>query len=204
MQRTIGNVSLLLVLGLLLSLPAVANDKEPHAAEGPNMEAMMVAMEEAMKPGEHHRFLANMEGDWTFTNTMWMDSSQPPVSSEGKSKKTMIFGGRYLSDVTHGEAMGQPFEGHGLTAYDNTSGEFVGTWIDSMSTSITMLKGQRDGGTLTMQGEYLDPMSKQTMKIRAVTRVIDNDHLVFDYFMTMPGAPEFKSMQIEYQRKSAE
>ena len=204
MHRTYRNFILsLTVSGLVLSLPALANDKESHAVQSPDMEAMMAAMAEAMEPGDHHRFLAHMEGEWEFTNTLWMDPSQPPTVTEGWSEKKMIMGGRYLSDTMRGEVMGQSFDGHAVTGYDNTSSEFVGTWIDSMSTSITMLKGQRDGNALTLQGEYIDPMSKQAMKIRAVTRVVDEDHHVFDYFMTMPGAPEFKSMQIEYRRKDA-
>ena len=203
MHRTIGKLCLLLVLGSLLGIPALAEDAETQGAGGPDMEAMMAAMEAAMKPGEHHEFLARMAGEWTFTNTMWMDPSQPPVTSDGTSTKTMILGGRYLEDETHGEAMGKPFDGYGVTGYDNTGGEFVGTWIDSMTTSIAVAKGERDGDTLTMHGEYVDPMSKQTMKVRAVTRVVNKNYHVFEYFMTMPGAPEFKSMVIEYRRKGA-
>ncbi len=51
-----------------------------------------------------------------------------------------------------------------------------------------------------MHGEYLDPMSKQMMKVRYVIRRINDDKHVFQYFMTMPGAPEHKSMEIEYTR----
>ena len=73
-----------------------------------------------------------------------------------------------------------------------------------MVTTVAIARGQRDGDTLEMHGEYLDPMSGQTMKTRYVTRVVDKDHHTFEYFMTMPGAPEFKSMEIHYSRKSSE
>lgn len=200
MRRTLCHTAILLILTALVGFPATASDKEPQAGQEPDMDAMMAAMEAAASPGDQHEFLAGMAGEWTFVSTLWMDPSQPPVKSDGTSSKKMILGDRYLVDHTSGEAMGQPFEGQGLTGYDNTAGEFVGTWIDSMSTSIANFEGQLEGDTLTLHSEWLDPVSREMAKVRAVTRVIDKDHHVFEYYMTMPGAPEFKSMQIDYTR----
>ena len=124
----------------------------------------------------------------------------PPDESTGKSTKTMILGGRYLEEETEGSMMGSTFSGRGLTAYDNTAGEFINTWVDSMGTGVAIARGQRDGDRLEMHGEYLDPMSKLVMKVRYLTRRVDDDKHVFQYFMTPPGAPEQKSMEIEYTR----
>lgn len=197
-----------LVLAALLAVPALAEDTETPAPDStaapetaPDMAAAMEAMQKAAAPGEHHAFLAGMEGDWTYTSQVWMDPSQPPMKSGGTSKKTMIFGGRYLQEETTGEMMGSTFSGRATTGYDNTAGEFVSTWIDDMSTGTAVARGHRDGNTLTMHGEYLDPMSGQLMKVRQVTRVVDKDNHVFEYHMAMPGGPEFKSMEIEYTRK---
>lgn len=188
-----------LVTILLTACPLLADDNE--AAAMPDPEAMMAMMEAAAKPGENHAFLSRMEGEWTFTNTMWMAPGQPPMKSEGTSSKKMIFGGRYLEENTSGEMMGMGFDGRGVTGYDNTAEGFAGTWIDSMSTMIATVKGERAGDTLTMRGEYLDPMSMQTLQVRYVTRVVSDDEHVFEYYMTMPGAPEAKSMEIVYTRK---
>lgn len=184
----------------LVTLPALAEDAEaPEMA--PDMAMAMEAMQKAAAPGEHHAFLAGMEGDWTYTSTVWMDPSQPPMKSKGTSKKTMIFGGRYLQEETTGEMMGTSFQGRATTGYDNTASEYVSTWIDDMSTGTAISRGHRDGNTLTQHGEYLDPMSGQMLKVRQVTRVVDEDHHVFEYHMAMPCGPEFKSMEIEYTRK---
>ncbi len=157
-----------------------------------------------MAPGENHHFLASFEGDWTFSSEVWMEPGAPPMKSSGTSKKTMIMDGRFLQEATHGEMMGKAFDGRATTAYDNTAGEFIGTWIDSMSTTIAIVKGKRDGNTIEMHGEYLDPMSMQTMKVRYVSRLVDQDTHTFEYFMTVPGAPEMKSMAMEYKRAAAE
>ncbi len=67
----------------LLALPALAQDKpkEPAAADhGMAMGAAeMEAMKKAMSPGEPHKRLARMVGDWTYTNKMWMAPGQPPM-----------------------------------------------------------------------------------------------------------------------------
>lgn len=200
LMRTLG---LALSLGAAFALPAVAAETAAPAAAEQDPGAMMAAMQAAAAPGEHHSFLASLEGDWTYTSTMWMDPTQPPMSSTGTSSKTMLFGGRYLQEEVTGDIMGMTFHGRGTTAFDNTSGEFIGTWIDDLGSGIAIARGQRDGKTITMHGEFVDPMSKQAMRVRQVTRVVDADHHVFEYFMTVPGAPEFKSMEITYTRKGA-
>ena len=193
----------ILTLALLaLAVPALADDAKTEPQAAGYDEAMMAAWQKAMTPGEQHEFLSGMTGDWTFTSTVWMDPNQPPMKSSGKSEKKMIMGGRYLEENATGEMMGHQFTGRATTGYNNTTGEFIGTWIDTMETGIMVTHGERDGNALTMHGEYTDPMSKQAMKVRMVTRVVDQDHHVFEYYMTMPEAPEFKSMQIEYVRES--
>ena len=47
-------------------------------------------------------------------------------------------------------------------------------------------------------------MSGQSLKLRMVTRVEDQDRHVFEYFMTPPGLPEIKQMEIVYTRKGGE
>jgi Protein of unknown function (DUF1579) len=202
MEHPTRRLTLLLALAALLAVPAMADDTEMPAAEAPDMAAAMAAMAAAAAPGESHEFLAGLAGDWDFTSQVWMAPGQPPTTSGGKSTKSMIMGGRYLQEEVEGEMMGTTFHGLGLTAYDNTASEFVNTWLDDMSTAIAVSHGQRDGDTLDMHGEYLDPVTKQTMKVRAVVQVVDADHHIFQYYMTMPGAPEMKSMEIAYTRAS--
>ncbi|MEE8525903.1 MAG: DUF1579 domain-containing protein [Thermoanaerobaculia bacterium] len=209
MSKWTRTALLLLGIGALLvaASPVLSDDTEKAAMEAPagiDPAAMEAAWAKAGAPGENHEFLARLEGDWTFESKMWMDPSAPPMESQGAAEKTMILGGRYLQEESSGEAMGQPFHGRALTAFDNVSGEFAGTWIDNMGTGILISRGSRDGDSLTLIGEMTDPMSQQQMKLRMVTRIVDEDHHVFDYYVTMPGIPELKQMVIEYTRKSTE
>ena len=89
--------SIAVVLSLLALCPVFAQEKpkEPAASAmgGPEMEAMM----KAMQPGENHKHLAWYAGDWTFTQKMWMDPSQPPAESSGTNLTAQVALGRYRS-----------------------------------------------------------------------------------------------------------
>ncbi len=201
MTQLIRPATLLLACAVLFALPVLADHHEkPEAA--PDMAMVMEAMNKAMAPGEHHDFLAGMVGEWTYTSTMWMDPSQPPMKTSGKATKSMILGGRYLQDSASGEMMGMAFHGRGVTGYDNVQKQFVSTWIDNMGTGVMVSHGQRDGNTLTLEGEMADPMSGQMMNVRMVTRVVDADRHLLEMYMVLPDAPDLKSMEIEYVRKS--
>ncbi len=201
MTHPTRNATLLLALGILVALPILADHHEK--SEGaPDMAEAMAAMNEAMTPGEHHEFLASLAGEWTYTSTMWMDPSQPPMKTSGESEKSMILGGRYLQERSSGNMMGMTFNGRGVTGFDNLAGNYVNTWIDNMGTGVLITQGQRDGKTLTMKGEMTDPMSRQAMKVRMVTSVIDADHHHFDFYIAVPGGEELKSMEIDYARKA--
>ncbi len=201
MTHPIRNATLLLALAVLFALPVVADHHEKDKG-APDQAAMMAAMNAAMTPGEHHEFLAGMEGEWTYSSTMWMDPSQPPMKTSGQSTKAMIMGGRYLQERSSGNMMGMTFNGRGVTGYDNVLGQFTNTWIDNMGTGVMITHGQRDGNTLSLKGEMTEPMSRQPMAVRLVTQVVDADHHHFELYMTMAGAPELKSMEIDYVRKS--
>src|SRR5215207_6026826 len=108
----------------LLALPAFGQDKPKEPAAPAMGAAEMEAMQKAASPGEPHKRLARMAGDWTMTNKMWMDPSQPPMESSGTMHADVIMGGRYVQSVWSGTFMGQPFEGRGMDGYDNLAKQY--------------------------------------------------------------------------------
>jgi hypothetical protein len=209
------------VLALLLpALPAAAQDEEPAAMEhgqmdhgqmgemghgemgdmSPEAAAMMDAMMKAMTPGEPHAKLAEMAGDWKLTVTSWMDPSQPPMVAEATAHREMTLGGRVLHEAVEGTMMGMPFEGEGETGYDNVTGEYWSTWMDSMSTGITLSTGNWDEetGAMVMYADAVDPVSHEKKKTRMVSRTEDGKEVFTMYDVT--GGQEVKLMQIVYER----
>ncbi len=72
---------LLLALGvLLLALPVLGEGKEKRKAapQGFDPAAMEEAWNKARTPGEPHQFLARLEGEWTYSNKMWINIVDSP------------------------------------------------------------------------------------------------------------------------------
>jgi hypothetical protein len=198
-----STVAALSLLALAAVLPAAAQDKSkqpaPPAMGGPEMEAMM----KAMSPGEPHKHIARMAGDWTFTNKMWMDPSQPATESSGTMHGEMILGGRYVQTVWKGNFMGMPFEGHGTDGYDNLAKQYVSSWVDNMGTGILYSTGTCDaaGSKCEYKGDMMDPMSGKKSYMRSVMTWADNNSFKNEMYGPGPDGKEAKMMEIVVKRK---
>lgn len=168
---------------------------------GPSPEEME-AMMKAGTPGEPHKKLASMSGEWTCTGKMWMDPKGPATESVGGSKGRMIYDGRYQVQEITGDFMGMPFEGMSIVGYDNTLKEYVGAFLCNMSTGIMTSKGKENAdGTITFTGECVNPMGEKE-SYREVMTFKDKDTITSVMYMKTPKHPEeFKSMEWTYTRK---
>jgi len=174
------------------------------AQEGQPSKEQMDAMMQAMKPGEMHKHLAKMAGDWTFTNTMWMAPGQPPQEATGTMHAEMILGGRYVQAVWKGNMMGQEFEGRTTDGFDNVSKKLVSTWMDNIGTGITFFTGTcEDGGKkCTTTGTSSDPMTGGTSTTRSVITWGNDNTFKNEMYMKDPASgQEYKAMEIVVKRK---
>jgi hypothetical protein len=115
----------------------------------------------------------------------------------------MILGGRYQESKHIGTFDGKPFEGFSTLGYDNAKKTFQSTWIDNMGTGTMFMEGTWDESTKTIhfKGKCVDPMSGQDMAVREEYTIIDDNTQKMEMFMTMPGQPEMKSMEIILKRE---
>jgi hypothetical protein len=191
-------------IACLALLPAVAGDEaQKPPAMSPEEKAMMEKWTAFMTPGEEHKLLAQREGSWTARVTMWMAPGAPPVSSDGTSDARMIMEGRYLEDVTHSTFNGMPFEGRGITGFDNLKKKFVSEWIDNMGTGIMTAEATYDPKTKSYRSvaKTSDPMTGKTKTVRSTDTMIDADTWKSEMFDKTPDGKEYKSMEIVYKRK---
>jgi hypothetical protein len=148
--------------------------------------------------------LKTMEGEWNATIKSQMDPSAPMTTEQASCTVTTLMDGRYSQEVATGSMMGAPFNGMGITGYDNVMGKFVSMWIDNMGTGIMKSEGTADasGKVITWSGVMSDPVTGKQTKERMVTTIVDNDHHTFEMYGTPPGGKkEMKMMTIEYTRK---
>jgi len=195
-----------LVAGLVFSLSAVAGDKAVDNAKGapPVMDEqtkqMMEMMEKLGAPGSQHVDLMKYSGKWKTTNKSWMSPGDPVVTN-GISTYKPILGGRFLMEEYKGTFMDKPFEGFGITGYDNQKKEYVNIWMDNLGTMVMIARGNMDasGKVLTMNTEWEDPSGQKSL-VRMVTTNQDPNTKIFEMFTTREGQ-EVKEMEITYARK---
>ncbi len=162
-----------------------------------------LSAQEPPKPGAEHQKLAGHAGTWTAAIEM-MGEDGKPVASTGKSVVKVGPGGLWVLDDFEATIMGGPFTGHGATGYDPAKGKYVGTWIDSWSTSVMTLEGSYDkaGKVLTMTGTGAGPDGAPVLH-KLVTTDKDANMRVFEMFVPGPEGKDMKVMTITYTRVPA-
>jgi hypothetical protein len=157
---------------------------------------MMAAYMAAAEPDEHHEFLAQFTGNRTFRMTHWPAPDAPPQTSEGRVSAEMIMGGRFLMAHYTADMGGFQFEGRGLTGYDRTAGEYISTWIDNVSTTIMVSRGQEADGAVEMTATVIDPVSRARQIHRSVERMMPDGGHRMDYYVREGDGEEHKTMEI--------
>ena len=182
--------------------PAVKAAAKPQAMDP---QAMADLMAKASSPGPNHERLQKLAGEWSLTVRWTWDPSQAMQETKSTAVITSLMDGRYSQEQTSGEMQGKPFQGMGLTGYDNVLKKYVSVWIDNMGTGIMSSQGTPDatGSIVNWTGESSDPMTGKTSKFRMVTRFQDDDHHVFEMYIKSPEGKEYKTMEIAYERSKS-
>ena len=167
-----------------------------------DMQAIMEVYKKLATPAATHKRLASLAGKWTTKTTAWMNPDTPPMESTGTCEQKMLLGGRYLQQTYTSKMMGSPFTGINLIGYDNQTKKYVSTWIDSMSTGIYYFEGtaSADGKTITQESSYDDPVRGPTVW-RSVTRIVDDNTLEYEMYLTSKEGKEEKMMEMTVTRK---
>jgi hypothetical protein len=202
MKRIVSVVALSALAAASVSMLR-AEDKAKAAPEAPpagapDAAAMEKAWMEFATPGDPHKKLAALVGEWDVDSTDF--TSGAPKVSKATAKFTMILGGRYLQQEYVGTYMGQPFEGVGITAYDNIKKQYVETWIDNMGTGLYVASGEEKDGKIHTAGKMSMPLVGQC-DVRSVATQISPDEHVWEMFMNIPGQGEVPAVKMVYKRK---
>ena len=191
---------------------AVDSTKEAAGEAGKSMsqdadkmkEEMMAKWQEYATPGENHKPLDQLVGNWDYTVKFWETPESEPSESTGASEIKWILGGRYIQQTSKGMAMGQEFEGMGLMGYDNAKEEYINVWVDNMGTGIMTGTGTYDAAAKTFEdkGTFSCPVEDEKDKpYRTVTTVNGPDQFTFEMFAAGPDGNEARMMEIVYKRK---
>lgn len=156
------------------------------------------------KPGPEHEVLKADVGTWDAKIEVTPAPGMEPMVSKGVETNTMGCGGLCLiSDFKGESAPGQPFHGHGMTAWDPVKKKYVGSWTDSMSVGIATGESTWDASTKTAKGtmEAPDP-SGGTVKSRMVVEYPTPTTRTMTNYMTGPDGKEFVNLRISYTKRN--
>jgi hypothetical protein len=200
-MKTSGFVAALLILGGCATHQSVPL---PPKAEPPVLSQAEIEarMKKAMTPGEQHKMLQGLEGNWNAKVSFWMSPGAKPEVSAAHASNQLILGGRYLQEHYRGTWDGKRFQGQGVWGFDNVAGKFQSSWIDSMSTQQMLSSGTYDSATktITLTGTGTCPISGQTKNLKSVVTLIDKNHHRFEMYDVSPDGKDFKTLEISYTR----
>lgn len=161
----------------------------PFAAQEPQMPEVTA---------QHKHVLAGV-GEWEGTFTMFMPGSEPMVYP---CQETVVAVGDYWTTSSFRSDMGgMPFAGASTLGYDSEKKQFVGTWLDSTSTSLTIMHGEHnaDSNTLVMRWQGPNWMGDGSLVDFRMESVQRGDAMVSSF--SMGDGP--KHMEIKMKRKAA-
>jgi len=201
--------ALLLVLLFVVTLIVVtvaANSQE--RLDPQKQQEMMAAYLELAKPGEEHKLLESLVGNWNLEGKMWMQPGTEPMTFKGESVNKMILGGRFLLLESKGGEGEMYTETFNLAGFDRRHKKYTTIGLDTWGTYYVTAAGSYDEKTkiLKMYGEDVDPVMGFTQKYDFIFHFESPDKVVYEVvfydFPTVVGVQkEFKMMEIVYTRK---
>ncbi|HZW10645.1 MAG TPA: DUF1579 domain-containing protein [Phycisphaerales bacterium] len=158
-----------------------------------------------MQPGEHHKALEPLIGEWEGTVKMWMTPGAEPMESVGSVTREWAMDGRFVIEHVTGSMEGSDdeFRGMGIIGYNTVEHRYESVWIENMATHMSFMNGEMspDGKTMTFEGDVLDPMTGQRVHSRYVSDMSDPDRHTSVGYGTGPDGKEFKSFEGVMERK---
>lgn len=176
----------------IISSPLFAQEEMPEMTEEQKIWI------DYMTPGWAHEMMAKGVGEWKTVTTFWQAPGTEPMTSEGTASSEMILGGRYLKSVHRGDAWGMEMHGISTTAYDNTTHEFLNTWIDNVGTGLAFSKGtyDKESKSITFTGNMVDPMAGEEVEFKQVLKFVDDNTQLFEMYL-LGDEGEFKMMEMK-------
>lgn len=190
-----------LLLGLLPLIAAGCTVLEEEKKE-PEPSGEMAEWMKANAPGENHKLLEKMAGDWDAEVTFVFDPTKAPEVNKTTSKKEMVLGGRFLFSAYEIKTGAMPHSGRGYIGYNNLTKKFQMMNLSTTYTAMEMDDGDYDAKTKAITFKSaMKELDWGGQKIRYSTRTVitleSDDKHTFSIFTTYPDMKEMEGKEIE-------
>ena len=154
-------------------------------------------------PERNAQWLQQLAGEWTCTGEAWMAPDAEPMTMES-TETIRTIGDQWIVAESHADFQGEPFHSVMALGYDPNEGAFVGTWIDSIQTTLWVYRGTLDAErkTLTLEAEgptFGDP--NVTTSYRDALTIVSPDHKRMTSSAKMEDGTWVTFMKADYKRK---
>jgi hypothetical protein len=106
------------------------------------------------EPGNEHRWLQRLVGDWTYEAEAPAHGDQPASRETGTEFVRSLGGLWVMGEMRGGGSDGNAGSESVITlGYDPARERFVGTFVSSMMTYLWIYEGELQGDTLTLHAE---------------------------------------------------
>jgi hypothetical protein len=184
------------------AVPALAQEGGAPPEMTPEQQAEMEAYMKAGALGPQHEAMAKEVGTYDVAMKNFDNPDGTPTESTGVATRSLMFGGRVLVEDFESDFMGMPFTGRGMNGFDNVSGKYWSTWMDSMSTGLMVSEGTCDAShACEFVGSYNDPIANGPKKMRVVTRWTSPTTQVFEMHGAGRDGKEMKMMEMTYTKR---
>ncbi|MBP7149402.1 MAG: DUF1579 domain-containing protein [Acidobacteria bacterium] len=185
----------MVALAALAGWPALAQDK---GAQGQKPAEQMMPQ---VQPTPQHARLKQLLGTWDATVEFSPAPGEPPQVSKGTEVVRECCGGLWVVTDFTSDMGGMPFVGHGVGGYDPDKKKYVGTWVDSMTTSLSVSEGTYDEAkkayTSWMEAKTPDG---QTVRTKVVEESPDANTRIAHFLMPGADGKDVETMKITYKR----
>ncbi len=149
---------------------------------------------------EHEVFKMDV-GVWDAQMKIWPVGPDGEVLTAKCVETNRMLGDLWLVSDFEGEIAGGKFVGHGQFGYDPLKKSYVGTWVDNMLPTMSVVHGKYNAETktMTMEGKMFDPELGKEIGSKSVAVYVDKDTRRMEMFKKV-GDQWVKSMEVAYKR----
>lgn len=212
MKRTRDILTVVAIAGVAyfagrIGLPIVGNSAanaqdhqhDQDMEKPPHVKAMM----DASTPGEFHKQLENLIGEFDAVVKIWETPDSEPMNFTGTIKREWILDGKFIKETVKAQSDMGPFEGVGYIGYNNIDGQYESIWMDSMSTAITSGSGSfnPDKKELFMMSKSRNPFThKLITNWNKIELGNSSRQIATGWEITVDGR-DFKNFEAVFERK---
>lgn len=190
---------LLRSLVLALSLPIL-----PVAAQ----DADMPAAARLAMPGEEHRWLEPLVGEWAVEMLVYPGpDAEPIISNDVTATRGWTLGGRYLREELRGTVFGNPSARDGVLGYNRLDGRFEWVTVDTFEPGQMIYLGRGEAtpegfslyGESTEAGMGPEPTGR-SRDLRFEFEIVSDDYNVQRIYARFPGESEYLFVEQRFSR----